>query len=75
MGTSGLAEKAAAGRASRNERARRPARQPRPRRCRTRARNIHFSPYRVFAREEWAKLRADTPMTLVPRDLEQLSGV
>jgi type I pantothenate kinase len=37
--------------------------------------NIHFSPYRVFSREEWAKLRADTPMTLVPRDLEQLSGM
>ena len=34
-----------------------------------------FSPYRVFSREEWAKLRADTPMTLVPRDLEQLSGL
>ena len=42
--------------------------------CRA-ARNIQFSPYRVFTREEWAKLRADTPMTLVPRDLEQLSGV
>ena len=41
----------------------------------TRARNSHFSPYRVFTREEWAKLRADTPMTLVPRDLEQLSGL
>src|SRR5262245_42328028 len=36
---------------------------------------LAFSPYREFAREEWAKLRADTPMTLVPRDLEQLSGV
>jgi type I pantothenate kinase len=36
---------------------------------------IQFSPYRVFGREEWAKLRADTPMTLVPRDLEQLSGL
>ena len=36
---------------------------------------IHFSPYRVFKREEWAKLRADTPMTLVPRELEQLSGL
>jgi type I pantothenate kinase len=35
--------------------------------------NLVFSPYRVFTREEWAKLRADTPMTLVPRDLEQLS--
>ena len=37
--------------------------------------NLAFSPYRVFTREEWAKLRADTPMTLVPRDLEQLSGL
>lgn len=37
--------------------------------------NIQFSPYRVFSRQEWAKLRADTPMTLVPRDLEQLSGL
>jgi type I pantothenate kinase len=36
---------------------------------------LAFSPYRVFSREEWAKLRADTPMTLVPRELEQLSGV
>jgi len=37
--------------------------------------HLAFSPYRVFSREEWAKLRADTPMTLVPRDLEQLSGL
>jgi type I pantothenate kinase len=29
----------------------------------------------VFSREEWARLREDTPMTLVPRDLEQLSGL
>jgi type I pantothenate kinase len=36
---------------------------------------LGFSPYRVFSREQWAKLRADTPMTLVPRDLEQLSGL
>jgi type I pantothenate kinase len=36
---------------------------------------LAFSPYRVFTREEWAKLRADTPMTLVPRDLDQLSGL
>jgi type I pantothenate kinase len=36
---------------------------------------IQFSPYREFSREEWAKLRADTPMTLVQRDLEQLSGL
>lgn len=36
---------------------------------------LEFSPYRVFGREEWARLRADTPMTLVERDLEQLSGL
>ncbi len=36
---------------------------------------IRFSPYRVFTRDEWAKLRADTPMTLVPRELEQFSGL
>ena len=37
--------------------------------------DVQFSPYRVFTREEWARLREDTPMTLVPRDLEQLSGL
>lgn len=37
--------------------------------------SIEFSPYRTFSRENWAKLRADTPMTLVERDLESLSGV
>lgn len=36
--------------------------------------NLQYSPYRVFSRNEWAKLRADTPMTLVPRELEELSG-
>jgi type I pantothenate kinase len=36
---------------------------------------LQFSPYREFSREDWAKLRADTPMTLVERDLEQLSGL
>ncbi|HEU0063003.1 MAG TPA: hypothetical protein VFR19_24205, partial [Hyphomicrobiaceae bacterium] len=36
---------------------------------------LGFSPYRVFARDEWAKLRADTPMTLVPRELDQLAGL
>lgn len=33
------------------------------------------SPYRTFSREEWAKLRADTPMTLSPTELERMSGV
>lgn len=37
--------------------------------------NLQFSPYRVFTREEWARLRADTPMTLSTPELEQLSGV
>ena len=36
---------------------------------------IQYSPYRYFSREQWAKLRADTPMTLVPRDLETLTGL
>ncbi len=34
-----------------------------------------FSPYREFTRAEWARLRADTPMTLAPHELDQLSGV
>lgn len=37
--------------------------------------SLQFSPYRVFTREEWARLRADTPMTLSTPELEQLSGV
>ncbi len=39
------------------------------------AADIDYSPYRVFSRDAWARLREDTPMTLVPRDLEQLSGL
>jgi len=37
--------------------------------------SLPFSPYSVFTRAEWARLRADTPMTIVPRDLDQLSGL
>lgn len=37
--------------------------------------DLHFSPYRTFTREEWGRLRADTPMTLVPRDVQQMSGL
>jgi type I pantothenate kinase len=37
--------------------------------------SIQYSPYRIFTREEWARLRADTPMTLVARDLASLSGL
>lgn len=36
---------------------------------------LEFSPYRVFSREGWARLRADTPMTLSQGDVEQLSGL
>lgn len=38
-------------------------------------RQLPFSPYRTFTREEWAALRLDTPMTLKPEELEELSGV
>lgn len=37
--------------------------------------DLIFSPYRVFSRERWAKLRADTPMTLESQELEILSGI
>lgn len=33
------------------------------------------SPFRRFAREEWAALRADTPMTLTQKDLDELRGL
>ncbi len=36
---------------------------------------LKFSPYRQFSRAEWARLRADTPMTLVERDLDGLRGL
>lgn len=36
---------------------------------------LQFLPYREFNREQWARLRLDTPMTLVSRELEALSGV
>lgn len=37
--------------------------------------NIEFSPYQFFSREEWARLRADTPMTLVPDEVDELAGL
>ncbi|MGH6736482.1 MAG: type I pantothenate kinase [Methyloceanibacter sp.] len=36
---------------------------------------VAFSPYAIYSREEWARLRADTPMTLSEADLENLSGL
>jgi type I pantothenate kinase len=34
-----------------------------------------ISPYRVFLRAEWARLRADTPMTLTPAEVGRLRSV
>ena len=34
-----------------------------------------LSPYRVFSRAEWARLRADTPMTLTPAEVGQLRSL
>jgi type I pantothenate kinase len=36
---------------------------------------VAFSPYAIYSRAEWARLRADTPMTLTEADLENLSGL
>jgi type I pantothenate kinase len=33
------------------------------------------SPYRAFTRAEWAKLRADTPLTLTADELDELRGL
>ena len=34
-----------------------------------------LSPYRMFSRDEWAALRADTPMTLTADDLQKLQSL
>ena len=34
-----------------------------------------LSPYRVFAREEWARLRADTPLTLTADEVTRLQSL
>jgi type I pantothenate kinase len=34
-----------------------------------------LSPYRVFSREEWARLRADTPLTLTADDVARLQSL
>ena len=36
---------------------------------------VAFSPYALYLREEWARLRADTPMPLSEAELENLSGL
>ena len=37
--------------------------------------DLRFAPYRTFSRSEWASLRAGTPMTLAPNELDELSGI
>lgn len=37
--------------------------------------DVRFKPYRTFRRDEWAELRAGTPMTLAPSELDELSGI
>jgi type I pantothenate kinase len=34
-----------------------------------------LSPYRIFSRDEWAKLRADTPLTLTEDEVERLHSL
>ena len=75
MGTSGLAEKAGSESAVAMNALARCAVVLDPQAPAGNRGSLAFSPYRMFSREQWAKLRADTPMTLVPRDLEQLSGL
>jgi type I pantothenate kinase len=36
---------------------------------------VDLSPYRVFSRNEWANLRADTPLTLNAADLKKLQSL
>jgi type I pantothenate kinase len=40
-----------------------------------RAPDQQYNPYRVFSREQWARLRDDTPMTLEPGEFERLRSL
>src|SRR5215467_4809131 len=40
-----------------------------------RAPDQQYNPYRIFSREQWAKLRDDTPMTLEPGEFERLRSL
>ena len=37
--------------------------------------HVAFSPYAVYLREEWARLRADTPMPLTEAELDNLASL
>jgi type I pantothenate kinase len=40
-----------------------------------RAADQQYNPYRIFSREQWARLRDDTPMTLEPGEFERLRSM
>src|ERR1700749_402184 len=40
-----------------------------------RAADQQYNPYRVFSREQWARLREDTPMTLEAGEIAKLRSV
>jgi type I pantothenate kinase len=40
-----------------------------------RAPEQQYNPYRIFTREQWARLRDDTPMTLEPGEFERLRSL
>src|SRR5258705_10645041 len=40
-----------------------------------RAPEQQYNPYRIFTREQWARLRDDTPMTLEPGEVERLRSL
>src|SRR6267154_2565126 len=40
-----------------------------------RAAEQQYNPYRLFSREQWARLRDDTPMTLEPGEFERLRSL
>src|SRR5258706_12318547 len=40
-----------------------------------RAADQQFNPYRVFSREQWARLRDDTPMTLEAGEIAKLRSM
>src|SRR5947208_3156243 len=40
-----------------------------------RAPEQQYNPYRIFSREQWARLRDDTPMTLEPGEFDRLRSL
>src|SRR5947208_13110219 len=40
-----------------------------------RAAEQQYNPYRIFTRDQWARLRDDTPMTLEPGEFERLRSM